>query len=135
MLVLTGPPNPSAGPGRIAVVMDGELGRFLRSRRESVAPADVGLPNGPRRRTPGLRRAELATLAGISVDYLVRLEQSRDTHPSAQVLAALAGALQLDEDDLAHLRKLAAVSGRGPRMGESACARGVVPSPRPCVRR
>src|SRR6266508_6608409 len=48
-------------------------------------PADVGLPEGPRRRTPGLRRAELATLAGVSVDYLIRLEQGRDTHPSVQV--------------------------------------------------
>ena len=92
--------------------MDGELGRFLRSRRESVAPADVGLPIGPRRRTPGLRRAELATLAGISVDYLVRLEQGRDTHPSAQVLAALADALAASTRTIVgHLRKLAAVSG------------------------
>jgi transcriptional regulator with XRE-family HTH domain len=90
--------------------MDGDLARFLRSRRESVAPADVGLPTGPRRRTPGLRRAELATLAGISVDYLVRLEQGRDTRPSAQVLAAIADALHLDEEDRGHLRLLAAVS-------------------------
>lgn len=67
-----------------------ELGPFLRSRREVVSPTDVGLPAGTRRRTPGLRRSELATLAGISVDYLVRLEQSRDRRPSAQVLAALA---------------------------------------------
>jgi transcriptional regulator with XRE-family HTH domain len=89
---------------------DGDLGRFLRSRRESVTPAAVGLPNGPRRRTPGLRRAELATLAGISVDYLVRLEQGRDRHPSAQVLAAIADALRLDEEDRSHLRLLAAVS-------------------------
>jgi transcriptional regulator with XRE-family HTH domain len=91
-------------------VIDGELGRFLRSRREAVSPTDVGLPAGARRRTPGLRRAEVATLAGISVDYLVRLEQGRDQHPSAQVLAALAGALQLDEEDLADLRRLAATS-------------------------
>jgi transcriptional regulator with XRE-family HTH domain len=112
-------------------VIDGELGRFLRSRRESVAPADVGLPTGPRRRTPGLRRAELATLAGISVDYLVRLEQGRDTRPSAQVLAALAGAMQLDEDDLAHLRKLAAVSG-----GRELCPRSrpVAQAVRPTVK-
>src|SRR5262245_56353036 len=111
MLVLTGPPKRLGQAGRLAVVMDGELGRFLRSRREAVSPTDVGLPNGPRRRTPGLRRAEVATLAGISVDYLVRLEQGRDHHPSAQVLAALAGALQLDEEDLAQLRQFAAVSG------------------------
>jgi transcriptional regulator with XRE-family HTH domain len=85
-----------------------ELGRFLRSRREAVSPADVGLPVGPRRRTPGLRRAELATLAGISVDYLVRLEQGRDRNPSGQVLSALADALRLNEDDIGHLRNLAA---------------------------
>jgi transcriptional regulator with XRE-family HTH domain len=77
------------------VIDDIELGAFLRSRREATSPADVGLPIGPRRRTPGLRRAELATLAGISVDYLVRLEQGRDTNPSAQVVAALASALRL----------------------------------------
>ena len=91
-------------------VNDGELGQFLRTRRELVSPADVGLPVTPRRRTPGLRRAELATLAGISVDYLVRLEQGRDRHPSAQVLAALADALRLNDDDLAHLRRLATVA-------------------------
>jgi transcriptional regulator with XRE-family HTH domain len=90
--------------------MDGELGAFLRSRREAVNPADVGLPVGPRRRTPGLRRAELATLAGVSIDYLIRLEQGRDTHPSAQVLAALGEALRLGEDDLEHLRVLAVIS-------------------------
>lgn len=91
--------------------MEGELGAFLRSRRESVRPADVGLPDGPRRRTPGLRRSELATLAGISVDYLIRLEQGRDTHPSAQVLAALAEALRLPDTDIEYLHQLAVVSG------------------------
>lgn len=92
------------------VMIDGELGAFLRSRRESVTPAEVGLRDGGRRRTPGLRRAELATLAGVSVDYLIRLEQGRDTHPSAEVLAALAEALRLSEADLGHLRHLAAIS-------------------------
>ena len=91
-------------------MVDGELGSFLRSRREAVTPAQVGLPERSRRRTPGLRRAELATLAGVSVDYLIRLEQGRDTHPCAQVLAALADALQLSEEDLGYLRRLAAVS-------------------------
>ncbi|MEW1848407.1 helix-turn-helix transcriptional regulator, partial [Nonomuraea angiospora] len=61
---------------------DNELGAFLRSRREAVKPEDVGLPGGPRRRTPGLRRSELATLAGVSVEYLTRLEQGRDRNPS-----------------------------------------------------
>jgi transcriptional regulator with XRE-family HTH domain len=87
---------------------DMELGKFLRTRREATSPADVGLPVGQRRRTPGLRRAEVATIAGISVDYLVRLEQGRDRNPSAQVLGALATALRLNDDDRAHLRNLAA---------------------------
>ena len=89
---------------------DKELGRFIRSRREALTPADVGLPGGVRRRTPGLRRAELATLAGISVDYLIRLEQGRDRRPSAQVLAALADALRLSEDDRDHLRTMAMIT-------------------------
>ncbi|HEX6416882.1 MAG TPA: helix-turn-helix transcriptional regulator [Acidimicrobiales bacterium] len=91
-------------------MQDGELGRFLRSRREATSPADVGLPIGPRRRTPGLRRAELATLAGVSVDYLVRLEQGRDRRPSPQVLMALADALRLGRDDRDHLRRLGTIS-------------------------
>jgi transcriptional regulator with XRE-family HTH domain len=82
-----------------------ELGGFLRSRREAVSPTDVGLPVGTRRRTPGLRRSELATLAGISVDYLIRLEQGRDRRPSAQVLAALADALRLSENERNVLRR------------------------------
>jgi transcriptional regulator with XRE-family HTH domain len=87
-------------------VSDNELGTFLRARRETVTPASVGLPAGPRRRTPGLRRAELATLAGISVEYLTRLEQGRDRHPSAQVLAAIGDALRLSAEDRIHLRLL-----------------------------
>ena len=90
---------------------DNELGTFLRTRREAVTPAEVGLPTGPRRRTPGLRRAELATLAGISVEYLTRLEQGRDHNPSAQVLAALADALRLAVHDRILLRRLAKESG------------------------
>lgn len=86
---------------------DNELGAFLRSRRDAITPAEVGLPDGPRRRAPGLRRAELAILAGVSVDYLTRLEQGRDRHPSAQVLAALAEALQLSAAERVLLRNLA----------------------------
>lgn len=78
---------------------DNELGLFLRARREALTPADAGLPHGPRRRTPGLRRSELATLAGISVEYLARLEQGRDRHPSPQVLVALAEALRITAEE------------------------------------
>jgi transcriptional regulator with XRE-family HTH domain len=91
-------------------VIAGELGAFLRSRREAVDPADLGLPVGSRRRTPGLRRAEVATLAGVSVDYLIRLEQGRDSRPSTQVLAALADVLRLSDADRDHLQQLAVVS-------------------------
>lgn len=83
-----------------------ELGAFLRARREALGPAEVGLPSGPRRRTPGLRRSELATLAGVSVEYLTRLEQGRDRHPSTEVLSALARALRLDFDTEVRLRML-----------------------------
>src|SRR6202022_2773575 len=73
------------------------VAEFLRARREQLEPNDVGLRDSGRRRTPGLRREEVATLAGISVDYLVRLEQGRDTRPSASVIAALSDALRLDD--------------------------------------
>ena len=79
------------------------LGEFLRARRELVSPKDVGLEAGGFRRVPGLRREEVATLAGISADYYLRLEQGRDRHPSVQVLHALARVLQLDEAATAHL--------------------------------
>jgi transcriptional regulator with XRE-family HTH domain len=87
------------------------LGPFLRARREQLRPGDVGLPDNGRRRTPGLRREEVAALAGVSIDYLVRLEQGKDTHPSGQVLAALADALRLDDDARIHIKKLAAITG------------------------
>ncbi|UUU21198.1 helix-turn-helix domain-containing protein [Streptomyces sp. DSM 40750] len=90
---------------------DNELAAFLRGRREAITPAEVGLPTGPRRRAPGLRRAELATLAGISVEYLTRLEQGRDRNPSPQVLGALADALRLRVPDRILLRRLAKESG------------------------
>ncbi|MBB2922310.1 helix-turn-helix transcriptional regulator [Cellulomonas cellasea] len=106
-------------------MIDGELGAFLRSRREALAPADAGLPDGPRRRTPGLRRSELATLAQVSVEYLTRLEQGRDTRPSAQVLGALADALRLTAADRAHLQELVAQT-HGPQL----CPGGRPPSAR-----
>ena len=82
------------------------VGDFLRSRRELLGPADVGLPEAGRRRVPGLRREEVAMLAGISVDYYLRLEQGRDHHPSEQVLDSIARALQLDDDGSAYLLAL-----------------------------
>ncbi|WFG42185.1 helix-turn-helix domain-containing protein [Pseudonocardia alni] len=82
------------------------LSTYLQARRALVTPADVGLPGTGPRRTPGLRREEVATLAGISVDYYVRLEKGRDTNPSAQVLTALARVLQLDAAATAHLHGL-----------------------------
>lgn len=99
------------------VVHPGELGAYLRARRERVAPAEVGLPAGGRRRTAGLRREEVATLAGVSVDYYMRLEQGRDQHPSSSVVAALARALRLSGDETTHLHLLAGLPapGRTPR--------------------
>ncbi|WP_250006587.1 helix-turn-helix transcriptional regulator [Actinoplanes sp. M2I2] len=84
-----------------------ELADFLRRRREAIRPAEVGLADGPRRRTAGLRREEVAMLAGMSVDYVVRLEQGRSSQPSTQLLGALARALRLSDDERAHLFHLA----------------------------
>ncbi|GAA1566563.1 helix-turn-helix transcriptional regulator [Actinomadura kijaniata] len=84
-----------------------DLGGFLRARRGRVAPRSVGLPDGPRRRVPGLRREEVAQLAGISVEYYQRLEQGRASRPSPEVLDALARALDLSEVERAHLHALA----------------------------
>ncbi|MGD3110504.1 helix-turn-helix transcriptional regulator [Streptomyces sp. YGL11-2] len=86
-----------------------ELGDFLRSRRERITPADVGLPAGARRRTPGLRREEVAQLAFISTEYYTRLEQARALHPSREVLAQLARALRLSDAERDHLHLLAGV--------------------------
>ena len=83
------------------------LAAFLRARRELLKPADVGLPGSERRRVEGLRREEVAMLAGISTEYYLRLEQGRDHQASNQVLEGLARALQLDEDATSHLRDLA----------------------------
>jgi transcriptional regulator with XRE-family HTH domain len=94
------------------VESDNRIGQFLRARRERLQPEDVGLPDFGRRRVPGLRREELATLAGVSADYYVRLEQGRERHPSEQVLDALARALQLDDDATAHLHELARPAAR-----------------------
>ncbi len=82
------------------------LGEYLKVRRERLRPEDVGLPHGDRRRVPGLRREEVALLAGISVEYYLRLEQGRDQHPSDQVLESLARALHLDTDAETYLKNL-----------------------------
>ncbi|MFD9702045.1 helix-turn-helix transcriptional regulator [Lentzea sp. NPDC059081] len=84
-----------------------ELGLFLRSRRERLTPADAGLPPTSRRRTPGLRREELAVLAGISATWYTYLEQGRDVQASDQVLGALAAALGLNRSEEDHLFRLA----------------------------
>lgn len=85
----------------------GELGAFLRNRRARLAPTDVGLAAGQRRRTPGLRREEVAQLAGVSPTWYTWLEQARNVRPSAQVADSLAQALRLDSAERAHLFQLA----------------------------
>ncbi len=85
----------------------GELGPALRGWRDRVSPADTGLPAGRARRAPGLRREELALLAGVSADYITRLEQGRATAPSPQVLGAIGRALRLSREEQDHLFRLA----------------------------
>lgn len=84
-----------------------ELAKFLRARRGKLRPADVGLPEIGQRRTPGLRRQEVAQLAGISVDYYIRMEQARGAKPSRQVLAAVGRALLLSTDEREYLFRIA----------------------------
>ena len=90
---------------------DDGIGSYIQAWRHRLQPADAGLPAGPSRRTRGLRREELAMLASISVDYLVRLEQGRATSPSTQVLAALSRALRLTTQERDHLY---AIAGQAP---------------------
>jgi transcriptional regulator with XRE-family HTH domain len=85
-----------------------ELGSFLRARRERISPESVGLPGGGRRRTPGLRREEVAQLAGVGVTWYTWLEQARDINVSGPVLDAIARALRLDQRERAHLFTLSA---------------------------
>ena len=93
-----------------------ELGGALRAWRDRVRPEEVGLRGGGRRRSPGLRREELAGLAGVSVDYLVRLEQGRASNPSGQVLASLARALRLSDSERDLLYVCAGVAPPSPRV-------------------
>jgi transcriptional regulator with XRE-family HTH domain len=111
-----------------------ELGRFLRTRRAGVRPADVGLPAGlGTRRTPGLRREELATLAGVSIDYYTRLERGKETRPSPAVVDALARALWPDWEQKARgcVAHLHAVAGADPDAPDLAAIIGelIVKSP------
>ncbi|MFJ8196898.1 helix-turn-helix transcriptional regulator [Streptomyces sp. NPDC096152] len=91
-----------------------EFGKAVRRWRDRVTPEAAGLPAGGQRRAAGLRREELALLAGISVDYVTRLEQGRATSPSSQVVEALARALRLSQEERAHLFRLAGLAPPGP---------------------
>lgn len=109
----------STRPGREAVYRgrvseDNQLGAYLRARRELVRPENVGLSTTGVRRVPGLRREEVALLAGVSADYYLRLEQGRDRNPSPQVLESIAQVLQLDEAGTTYLLGLVA-----PRAGRA----------------
>lgn len=87
------------------------LGDFIRAKRDSTQPESLGLPDHGRRRAPGLRRADVAARAGISVEYLTRIEQGRDRNPSVAVVNALADALSLDAAERSHLRYLTKITG------------------------
>ncbi|MBV9540274.1 MAG: helix-turn-helix domain-containing protein [Alphaproteobacteria bacterium] len=97
-----------------------ELGDFLRSRRERLRPKTALAPSGRRRRTPGLRREEVAELAGIGVDWYIRLEQGRSVTPSSTTIDALARALRLNKAEHQHLRALASSGGQRPFEPETA---------------
>jgi transcriptional regulator with XRE-family HTH domain len=107
-----------------------EFGNFLRSRREKLTPKAVGLPVGRRRRTLGLRREEVAELAGIGVDWYIRLEQGRTVNPSASTVDALARALRLSKTEHAHLKALVCDADRKPFVREQVPdqLRGIVES-------
>lgn len=108
-----------------------DIGRFLRARRTGVTPEQVGLPVGPGiRRTPGLRREELATLAGVSIDYYTRLERGKVTNPSPSVVDAIVLALGLDAHESRHLRELVAGSARGASEPPTEVATSVSPGVR-----
>ncbi|MCQ9181517.1 helix-turn-helix transcriptional regulator [Streptomyces sp. IBSBF 2953] len=105
--------------------MDGDLGDFLRSRRARIRPEEVGLPSHGRRRVPGLRREEVAQLAGVSVDYYIRLEQGRGPAVSDAVLDAVARVLRLDDTEHAYLRAVARPRRPAERRGAPRVRTGV----------
>jgi transcriptional regulator with XRE-family HTH domain len=98
----------------MADTADSRLGAFLQARRAQVTPEQAGVPDWGRRRVTGLRREEVALLAGVSAPYYARLEQGRDRRPSPEVLDAIAGALRLDPTSQQHLHELAAVAPGSP---------------------
>ncbi|TDD74747.1 helix-turn-helix transcriptional regulator [Actinomadura rubrisoli] len=104
----------AGGPGAGGRHRRSELAAFLRSRRERITPSDVGMPPGPRRRTPGLRREEVAQLAGVGVTWYTWLEQGRPINASTQVLDAVARTLRLDGTEREHLYRLAEVPDAAP---------------------
>ncbi|MFJ8010558.1 helix-turn-helix transcriptional regulator [Streptomyces fagopyri] len=108
-----------------------DLGSFLRARRAHVSPEEAGLRIGPAlRRAPGLRREELAMLAGVSIDYYTRLERGRENRPGPAVVDALAGALRLDAQEHEHLRALVARAAGGAREAPATPTRSVRPGVR-----
>lgn len=117
ILGVTGPGTHPGCPPTLLLMADDMnlLGEYLRARRDLVTPDSAGLPQRGIRRVAGLRREEVAMLAGISADYYLRLEQGRDRHPSVQVLESLARVLQLDEAGTAYLLSLGSEKPRRPR--------------------
>ncbi|WP_460108643.1 helix-turn-helix transcriptional regulator [Streptomyces sp. YKOK-J1] len=113
-MTTTAPVTATPRPTRGAEIRRHELAAFLRSRRERIAPEQVGLPRGTRRRTPGLRREEVAQLSAVGITWYTWLEQARDIQVSVQVLDALARTLLLDASERAHLFQLAAAADPTP---------------------
>lgn len=130
VLVVAGPGSGRPVPLLVAyarhVASRTPLGDFLRARRALVRPEDVGLTPGPRRRVAGLRREEVALLAGISAEYYLRLEQGREKHPSDAVVEALAAPLRLDDEGAAHALRLA--RSRPARRPRATAPRETVPA-------
>jgi MmyB-like transcription regulator ligand binding domain/Helix-turn-helix domain len=111
--------QPQATPAAAQQHRRAELAAFLRSRRERITPEQAGLPPGPRRRTPGLRREEVAHLSGVGVTWYTWLEQGRPINASSQVLGAVARTLFLDKDETEHLFRLADVPGTATAAGKT----------------
>lgn len=108
-MTLPAPPLPHAPPAVAASAQPQELGRFLRARRESLSATAMGLARHGRVRTPGLRREEVAQLAGIGVTWYTKLEQGREVQPSRQAIESIARALQCNDDEVRHLLALAGI--------------------------